>query len=200
MRRKSQVGRDLIGAPLGEILTSHDKEFVDAFNKDFSFHDAEVLSNSMDLSSGDLELIMNYIVRWELVGTVYKLSWRKLRLKMEGVFWIDFYYFDPEYGFPHSVTRHIELNNIDGDKTVVLGKLNNQFKSNLMGADLDDIEAAKFGEKSRWLSGVRLDFEWGTAPNETIVFTRVWCTRVALDFLSGTSLEREQPWAPTEVT
>ncbi|HYT17613.1 MAG TPA: hypothetical protein VEO18_05110 [Thermoplasmata archaeon] len=198
MRRRAQARRDLTTAAVGVVLASHEKGFVEAFNSDFSFHDAEVLSNSMDLDKGALELLLNYIVKWELVGKIYKLSWRKMRFRMNGVFWLDFQQYDPEYGLPHTVTRHIELNDLGRERSVLLPRMSNQFRSDLMGARLYEVEAAHFGKGGRLLSSVRLDFEWGDAANDAITFTRVWCSSVSLEFLTGTSPERDQPWAPTE--
>src|SRR5437867_836491 len=78
-----EVFADLTKTEKGTELKSDDPGFRGVFNDLFNFHDAEVLSSSFNLHDGELDLLLNYIVRWDLneAKGSYDLLWRELGLK-----------------------------------------------------------------------------------------------------------------------
>lgn len=187
---------DLRKTPTLTQLKSTDKDFITIFNENFCFHDAEVLSHNLDLKQATLELVLNYIVRWERVDNKIRLQWRKLQLVCEGIFWIEISRSDPELGFPHEMRRRIDLKELQNTRSEVLARLTEEARSDLMGSDLNAITVARFGEGSSFLTGYFVEFDWITKPlPETVTFDKIWCTKLRMEFLSETSSDREQPWS-----
>ena len=180
---------DAVTVPAGERLTTASHEFIPVFNEVFGFHDAEVISSELSLDSLRLRLLLNYIVRWDLQDGVCNLTWRKLLVEMEGILWVDFSYSDPEFGFPHQVTRHIEFSNIPQPKKWILPRMTDMFCHKLEGAVLDSINVARFGRED-----YRFDFVWiQTNTTSEVVYDRIWCRACGLEF---TSPPRPERWDP----
>jgi hypothetical protein len=190
---------DLTKTQKGTELKSDDPEFLGVFNDLFNFHDAEVLSSGFNLHDGVLDLLLNYIVRWDLneAKGSYDLLWRELALKIEGIFRAEFHYHDPQLGLPHSITRLLDLQDLRERNTAALSELTGTILTDLVGSELDAITVERLGDKAVWRGKFEVGFDWLTAPTiHSVTYETLWCSAIKLAFVSDASSKRRQPWAP----
>ena len=133
MRSSRAVFADLTKTPNGTEVKSEDAEFLGVFNELFNFHDAEVLSSSFNLHEGQLDLLLNYIVKWDLnkARGSHDLLWGELSLKFEGIFRGEFHHYDPRPGLPHSVTRLLDLQDLRESNPAALSELTGRYSLTL---------------------------------------------------------------------
>src|SRR5712692_1833496 len=190
---------DLTKTANGTELNSEDAEFLGIFNELFDFHDAEVLSSSFNLHKGQLDLLLNYILRWDLnkARGSYDLLWRELSLKFEGIFRAEFHHFDPKLGIPHSVNRLFDLQDLRERNPAALSDLTGTLLTDLVGSALEAITLRKLSDKAVWRGKFEVAFDWNTAPTvHSVTYQTLWCSTVRLVFATDASQERRQPWAP----
>ncbi len=193
------VFADLTKTQKGTELKSGDAEFLGVFNDLFNFHDAEVLSSGFNLYDGELDLLLNYIVRWDLneAKGSYDLLWRELALKLEGIFRAEFHYYDPQLGLPHSITRLLDLQDLRERNAAALSELTGTILADLTGSELDAITVERLGDKAVWRGKFEVGFDWLTAPTiHSVTYETLWCSAIKLAFVSDASSKRRQPWAP----
>lgn len=174
---------DATTIPIGLKLNSSDKAFFETFNEIFGFHDARVVSDTLSLKSRTFELLLDYVVSWNRKEG--KLKWRKLLLKFEDISSIQFECSDPELGFPHYVMKKIDLKYIHDHDPYVLPNLEEDFHSDLGGAELNAITAQRFRTEE-----IRFKFDWIAVPKTgNVPIEELVCSKMSLQFTSDVSSE-----------
>jgi len=176
---------DAAKVPIGETLSSSQTGFLGVFNEVFGFHDSELWSYDLSVDNRTLEMVFDYIVRWDLEESgVYNRKWRKLKLDLGDILFIEFGDSSEEFGLRHYVRRRVDLRLRLHDQPDAVRRLSKTFPTKLQGAVLDNITVRKFHDS------FLVEFEWLTTKTPTMAIDNVCCTDIKLSFTADPRPER----------
>lgn len=177
---------DGVKIPIGQKLESSDKDFLEIFNEVFGFHDARVISNELSLEHRSIDLLLDYIARWDVEDGHIDLKRRRMQISFRDISSIEFNWDDPKLGCLHQIRENLNLIDVLDRHRKSIGKIKKRFHSDLCGAELDMIRARRYDSRN-----LEFDLVWNTAPKPGLVdFSKVVCSGMSLHFVSDVSVKK----------